>query len=668
MSNIKKINGSLINAESASYINPLQQNVIVTGSLTLSGSITASSADINNLYVTNLTAITSSIQYITSSQLNVGTNLITVNTNTSPLRFGGLAVADSGSSPIVSGSLLFDSINDQWIFVHQQNAGSPVTSSVLIMGPQTFNDVGNEITIGVNRLTKGQAGDLGEHITSSNISDDGTTVSINSNTEITGSLKVTAGVTASLQGTAATASFVQTAQTASYVLNAVSASYAPSAQPFPYTGSALITGSLGVTGSSSFVNNSAGISSPFKVSTIDNSNAPYLQTLSAGSISEASLIATRIASTGVTSTAINRGFLFLSNGAGYTNVISSNEGLAFSTSGPSGYDSANDQMRFKNGDLSIGTNYTGTARLNVSGSTIISQNLSIGTTLTTSPLTVISSASPLITIQSTTANSYSNMRFSGSGRSFTVGVGNASETTFGVANDFFIYDDTTGAMRLLIDPTGNVNIPGETASRILSTDASKNIKALDTTTYPSLTELSYVKGVTSAIQTQLGGKQDTLTNGYGITGTPTIAVSLTSTQVFATATTSISAATYADITGCSVSLAAGTWLITGHVVAAAANLITQGFVAIRDGANTVIAASALSRPASGTASVNAPFAVSWSALVTPAVTTTYKLSAARGLTTLTQTYTVYDGTGYNTTNHATDNSDKGTNILAIRIA
>jgi hypothetical protein len=163
-------------------------------------------------------------------------------------------------------------------------------------------------------------------------------------------------------------------------------------------------------------------------------------------------------------------------------------------------------------------------------------------------------------------------------------------------------------------------------------------------------------------------KQNTLTAGYGITGIPTPAVSLTSTQVFATATTSINAATYIDITGCSVSLAAGTWLITGTVIGAATNAIIQCFLSIRDGSNNVIAATAMSRPASGTASLNAPIGTSWSAIVTPAATTTYKLSAARGLTTHTATWTVYDGTGYNTSNHATDNSDKGTNILAIRIA
>lgn len=54
--------------------------------------------------------------------------------------------------------------------------------------------------------------------------------------------------------------------------------------------------------------------------------------------------------------------------------------------------------------------------------------------------------------------------------------------------------------------TPNVELPQETASLILSTDATKNIKGLPTATYPSLTELSYVKGVTSAIQTQLNGK------------------------------------------------------------------------------------------------------------------------------------------------------------------
>jgi len=49
--------------------------------------------------------------------------------------------------------------------------------------------------------------------------------------------------------------------------------------------------------------------------------------------------------------------------------------------------------------------------------------------------------------------------------------------------------------------------------------ASTTIASLTTATYPSLTEISYVKGVTSSIQTQLNGKQSTLTNPVTGTGT-----------------------------------------------------------------------------------------------------------------------------------------------------
>lgn len=50
-----------------------------------------------------------------------------------------------------------------------------------------------------------------------------------------------------------------------------------------------------------------------------------------------------------------------------------------------------------------------------------------------------------------------------------------------------------------------------TANEISYWTSSSDISSLSTATYPSLTELSYVKGVTSSIQTQFSGKQDTLT-------------------------------------------------------------------------------------------------------------------------------------------------------------
>jgi hypothetical protein len=65
--------------------------------------------------------------------------------------------------------------------------------------------------------------------------------------------------------------------------------------------------------------------------------------------------------------------------------------------------------------------------------------------------------------------------------------------------------------------TGTVTTPAiivssETASRVAIIDGSKNVKSADTATYPSLTELSYGKGVTSAIQTQLNARCQKLYN------------------------------------------------------------------------------------------------------------------------------------------------------------
>jgi hypothetical protein len=154
---------------------------IFQGSQTITGS----------LYVSQdlIVAGSSSIQHISSSIVNISDNIITVNALNPSVRFGGLAVIDSGSSPQVSGSILFDSINNQWLFVHQNQAS--VTSSVLLMGPETYDNLGNESYITQNRLVKSTGI---EHLSDSNITDTGTLVSINSNTEITGTLNVTGNI------------------------------------------------------------------------------------------------------------------------------------------------------------------------------------------------------------------------------------------------------------------------------------------------------------------------------------------------------------------------------------------------------------------------------------------------------------------------------------------
>lgn len=165
-----------------------------TGAQTITGSV---------IITQNLTVFgSSSISFVSQSTLNIGTNLITVNVQSPSVRFGGLAVIDSGSAPQRSGSLLFDSVNDQWIFIHQNLVGG-VTSSILVMGPPTFNNVGNETLLTQNRLLKG--GGL-EHIVESQITDDGSVVSITNSLNVGTSITASSGNITTLRSTSVTAS------------------------------------------------------------------------------------------------------------------------------------------------------------------------------------------------------------------------------------------------------------------------------------------------------------------------------------------------------------------------------------------------------------------------------------------------------------------------------
>jgi len=115
------------------------------------------------LYLNNVTVFgTQSVAYISSSQLNIGTNLITVNTDTPSIRFGGLAVYDSGSTGL-TGSILWDSQNNHWVYSNP--SGSTYSGGMFISGPRT-STLGSETGTTSCMLLAGQGGD---HLTSSMI-------------------------------------------------------------------------------------------------------------------------------------------------------------------------------------------------------------------------------------------------------------------------------------------------------------------------------------------------------------------------------------------------------------------------------------------------------------------------------------------------------------------
>jgi hypothetical protein len=96
-------------------------------------------------------------------------------------------VFDSGSTNVTS-SLFYDSLTNQWKFIHNDIGTND--ASILLFGP-LGNDIDNTPILTSNYLTKVEGtNNHGHHLTTSSIFDNGSKISINSNTEITGSLLV----------------------------------------------------------------------------------------------------------------------------------------------------------------------------------------------------------------------------------------------------------------------------------------------------------------------------------------------------------------------------------------------------------------------------------------------------------------------------------------------
>jgi hypothetical protein len=187
----------ILNAVSSSYAYTASS---ATNATSASKAVSASYSDTasfsNNFTVLgNLTVYgTQSVQYITSSQLNVSDNVITVNVASPGVRFGGLSVFDSGSlSSEATASLFWDSQNNHWIY--QRESGSIYTGGMLISGPRNSGGLGNELGTTNNSLMKGQGGD---HITSSAIFEVSGSVTmgtaITNNHVITGSIALTGSI------------------------------------------------------------------------------------------------------------------------------------------------------------------------------------------------------------------------------------------------------------------------------------------------------------------------------------------------------------------------------------------------------------------------------------------------------------------------------------------
>ena len=169
---------SNINTFTSSNGNTSLNNL--TGSLATTGSNSFYGTQVfsGSVYIANDLIVqgSSSIQYISASSVSIGTNIVQLNTANPSVRFAGLTIVDSGSVG-GSGSFLYDSVHDEFVFVHRGN-GTNITSSHFVLGPETYDSLGNETYLTTNILSKGTGK---EHLIDSCIFDNGTTTCIKNN-------------------------------------------------------------------------------------------------------------------------------------------------------------------------------------------------------------------------------------------------------------------------------------------------------------------------------------------------------------------------------------------------------------------------------------------------------------------------------------------------------
>lgn len=186
---------------------------------------------------------------------------------------------------------------------------------------------------------------------------------------------------------------------------------------------------------------------------------------------------------------------------------------------------ANDSFLGVNTDGEV-TSFASVPRSRVSGGGNVTEATSAVLTITGGTAAVLTSGLTIQVLQagaaqsgylSTTDWNTFNNKLGTSLTSTYIFVGNGSNVATGVNVTGDISISNAGVVSIASGVIVNADINASaaiavsklaavTANRVLGSDGSGFIQALDTATYPSLTELSYVKGVTSSLQTQLSTK------------------------------------------------------------------------------------------------------------------------------------------------------------------
>jgi exonuclease VII small subunit len=240
-----------LNAATASLLSYTASQTALNGTFATTGSNTffGTQTITGSLFISQNLVVqgSSSVQNITASAVSIGTNTVILNTDTPAVRFGGIKVQDSGSGAGASGSLLWDSLNNHWIYQHPSGGAESGMSARLISGPKNSGSLGNEAGITSGRITVAVGDD---HIGDSIMTQTGTVISV------AGDLTATS-LTGSINGSQITNSTVANAKLANSTISGIA------------LGSNLATLTIGTGLSGTSYNGSTGITI---ANTITNNN------------------------------------------------------------------------------------------------------------------------------------------------------------------------------------------------------------------------------------------------------------------------------------------------------------------------------------------------------------------------------------------------------------
>lgn len=196
-SNLHIVNGLKIGGSTIDTVikNRLNAESVISGSsqltssydlryVTLTTDQTITGTKTFNDIIVNGTGSFAYIESINGSAKIIGDSFIVVNTATPTSRYAGISVYDSGST-LSTASFYYDGQTNDWGYEYSSSTG--VDYAVTIFGPE-YSTKGSPTYLTTNRIPKANDN---HHLNDSNIFDDGTTISLGTNTVVTGSMTAT---------------------------------------------------------------------------------------------------------------------------------------------------------------------------------------------------------------------------------------------------------------------------------------------------------------------------------------------------------------------------------------------------------------------------------------------------------------------------------------------